>query len=781
MKYLFNILIVLLLVLLNSCIISPKEDSTSLQTEKATPPENINIFPYTTHSAVISWNENLEANSNSIYISTDELGVYELIQTINDNTYIIQNLSTDIKYFFRVSTSYNNIGESRRSSPVFIIIVDLQKPVGLTSTVASSTSLNISWSAVSESTGYKIYRSSSSSGNYTLIGSTSETNYTDTGLESGTTYFYKISGRKNDGEGPLSDFFSTFTPVSVPTGLQGTLQSVNSIKLSWNSVQKATEYVVYRSLSDSGPFNPIATTVELSTLDSELSQLTDYYYRVSAKNSNGEGDLSETILMSTPPSPPANIILTVLSSSSIKIDWDTVSGATGYKIYRALTSTGTYTTIVSTSETNYTDNGLESGTTYFYKISSVRNNGEGALSNFVSAFTPVSVPTGLLGTVQSMNSIRLTWNSVQKATEYIVYRSLVPEGPFNSIATTAELNILDSGLSQLTDYYYKVSAKNSNGEGNLSEPISISIAPPSTPENITSTVLSSSSIKLDWDTVSGATGYKIYRSSGGDYTLAGTVSNNSFTNTGLSLNVYYYYKITAVNISGESIMSPPVDVIIKPPAAPTNIQAVPYTESSIRISWDAVEEALFYDVYRGTRSGDYIMYNKINTAIITNTYYIDTGLTAGDPTEYQYRVRAINAIGTSVESATARSYVLPIPLNKAMWYSSSFSYSYNQYSSNSRKYFSIPINDDNINISIEIITRDFEWGNPAGSFSMNVLWNQNNSMLGGSEIDTPYFMGGGASTAYEKQISPPSSGYLILRFNLSAMESAHLTFRIKYE
>jgi hypothetical protein len=86
---------------------------------------------------------------------------------------------------------------------------------------------------------------------------------------------------------------------------------------------------------------------------------------------------------------------------------------------------------------------------------------------------------------------------------------------------------------------------------------------PSTPSGLSAAAVSSTSINLSWTQTSGATSYDIYRStsSGGTFARIGTEptvssgSTTSFTETGLTASTTYYYKISALNASGESAAS----------------------------------------------------------------------------------------------------------------------------------------------------------------------------------------------------------------------------------
>lgn len=68
------------------------------------------------------------------------------------------------------------------------------------------------------------------------------------------------------------------------------------------------------------------------------------------------------------PQTPTGLKAVKVSSTSIKLTWSKVSGATGYEVYRAASSTGTYTKIKTLSLNYITNTGLARGRTYYYKV-----------------------------------------------------------------------------------------------------------------------------------------------------------------------------------------------------------------------------------------------------------------------------------------------------------------------------------------------------------------------------------------------------------------------------
>lgn len=175
----------------------------------------------------------------------------------------------------------------------------------------------------------------------------------------------------------------------------------------------------------------------------------------------------------------------------------------------------------------------------------------------------VSTPTAKVD-VASYNSNKITWNKVSKASGYQVYRSTSKDGkyaPIKTIKSGNTVNYTDAKLTTGKTYYYKVRAyKTVNGSKTYSNYSKIVSAKPKliTP----SATLSSKNKKVyvKWNKVSGASGYQVYRatSKNGKYSLAKAVnsSTTSYTNTGVSKNKGYYYKVRAYKkVDGKKVYS----------------------------------------------------------------------------------------------------------------------------------------------------------------------------------------------------------------------------------
>ena len=93
----------------------------------------------------------------------------------------------------------------------------------------------------------------------------------------------------------------------------------------------------------------------------------------------------------TPPAVPAGLAATA-GNAQISLTWTTASGATGYKVKRATSAGGLYSTVGTPSVASFTNTGLTNGTTYHYVVSSTNEDGESANSASVSATPDAGQP-----------------------------------------------------------------------------------------------------------------------------------------------------------------------------------------------------------------------------------------------------------------------------------------------------------------------------------------------------------------------------------------------------
>ena len=165
----------------------------------------------------------------------------------------------------------------------------------------------------------------------------------------------------------------------IPTNFKATSSSYNSINITWSRVTGANGYEVYRSTSSAGTYSLITRTTAANYNNIGLTTNSNYYYKTRSYRMVGNARVysgySTTISAKPVPATPTNVKSTRINSKSIKLIWNGVTGANGYEVYRATSSTGTYGFLTRPSYLSYTNVGLITGRTYYYKIRSYRTVG----------------------------------------------------------------------------------------------------------------------------------------------------------------------------------------------------------------------------------------------------------------------------------------------------------------------------------------------------------------------------------------------------------------------
>jgi fibronectin type 3 domain-containing protein len=452
-------------------------------------------------------------------------------------------------------------------------------------------------------------------------------------------------------------------PLPVPTGLTATPGN-SKVTLNWSASKGARRYHVKRSFTSGGRYWYLDTTWKTSFTDRHVKNGHTYYYVVSAvgweEHSKNSAEVAATPSQGpvTVPTTPSGFSATA-GNGQVTLSWNASSGATGYHLKRSSASGGPYTQIAAPTGTSATDSGLTNGTTYFYVVSAFNSAGESTNSAPVSTTPKLpmpGVPTGLSATAGNQQ-IALSWSVGSGATSYNVKRSTTSGGPYTQVSAPTGTNFTDTGLTNGTTYFYVVSAVNASGESaNSTQASGTPKAPvPAVPTGLSATG-GNLQVSLSWNTSSGATSYNVKRSatSGGPYTVVGSPTATSFTDTGLTAGTTYFYVVSAVNASGESANSTPASASTNTalPTAPSGVLATA-GNNQIVVEWSAVSGATGYKVKRATSSGG--PYTLVATPMITS--FTDTSVTDG--TTYFYVVSAINSSGEGANSAQVSAAPLP--------------------------------------------------------------------------------------------------------------------------
>ena len=273
------------------------------------------------------------------------------------------------------------------------------------------------------------------------------------------------------------------------------------------------------------------------------------YYLVAS----AEGQFSLELTKVDPeqlPLAPADLEAVAIDEFSIGLTWEAAENATSYNIYR------NDEFLINVKDIAYTDENLKPNTDYCYIVKAYNDIMESQASEKACAKTiklVLDYPKTVLAVAESSSSIRLSWNSVEKAAGYKIY-----EGE-KEVAAVADTTCVIEGLEPGTEYCYSVSSFNGDVVSyNYDTPIFACATTkniiPEVPVNVVATATSASTITLTWDAATNATAYNVYYD--GEL-LKANVRVTRYNIINLEEDKEYCYTVSAVNGEEESAQCEP--------------------------------------------------------------------------------------------------------------------------------------------------------------------------------------------------------------------------------
>jgi hypothetical protein len=272
------------------------------------------------------------------------------------------------------------------------------------------------------------------------------------------------------------------SPPDQPDDLAATPLSGNEARLDWRDRSDNEEtFRIERRASIIAPYTEVGVVgADVTTFtDASLSPGTTYAFRIRACNAAGCSDYEGPVLVTTlavqsAPAAPDGLVASAVSSSEIVLEWtDNASNEDEFRVERRLDTSGVFEPVGGTGPdvTAFSDDGLEPGTTYVYRVRACNAAGCSEFSAEASATTPApsppEPPSGLIAEGISSSQIRLEWtdNADDETRFEVQRRPSQGGGGWDTVATlgTDVTTYVDGGLQADTGYGYRVRACNEAG------------------------------------------------------------------------------------------------------------------------------------------------------------------------------------------------------------------------------------------------------------------------------------------------------------------------------
>ncbi|WP_316636773.1 hypothetical protein [uncultured Ruminococcus sp.] len=513
----------------------------------------------------------------------------------------------------------------------------------ITQTVSEPEGIRLHWDTSDNVHAYRIYRQSSDG--WQRIAETSTDEYLDMDLTPGETYTYTIRCVNSKGKF-VSDFNTNgwrvkYNGIDTPQITEIIAQN-DGVNMTWDAVENAVKYRVYRKTPGKG-WTRIAELSDTAYFDGDIEENTDYLYTIRCVNDKGgfmsgfnkDGWKVHYQGVDTP-----QITEITAQNDGVSMTWDAVENAVSYRVYRKLPG-GSWTRIAQLSDTSYFDGNITQNTDYLYTVRCVNEQG-GFMSGYNKDGWKISykgVDTPQIAEIGSnADGIRFTWEPVEGAVNYRVYRKTPGQG-WTRIAEQTDTEYLDIDCQLNTAYIYTVRCVNEQG-GFMSDYNKDGWkATYSGVENPAFTEVKNEpeGIRLTWDAIDGVTAYRVYARGANGWDRLIETKDTTFFDDKIPFGTTRRYTIRAINDHGDfaSDFNEQGWTITYTGVDTPQITSLESTADGVRITWDPVEGAVQYRVfYKGADGWERL-------AVTEGTEFVDISAQAGST--YIYTVRCLGS------------------------------------------------------------------------------------------------------------------------------------------
>ncbi len=517
----------------------------------------------------------------------------------------------------------------------------------------SSTTITVSWNAVSGATKYQV--------DYRLVGTSSFTKASDTETKTsydvkyltvGSTYEFRVRAYA----GKWMSYSKTVTCQALPAQINGaSLKLVsNGISITWSKYSDINGVRIYRSTKkDSGysQIKSIASNTTISYTDTSVKYNQTYYYKLLAYktvNGNEYSSYSNPYQVTYALKTPA-MLYDRLSAASVKITVGT-DGCQDSLVYYVSSDGKITLRETETTDETVTLEGLTLGKQYTVFCKEKTALGESEWGKLTFTALPKSVDGVKVSGVNSC--VRISYQVQSDADGYYIFKALSADGEFKKIGEVINPETAyfdDADIKLNVAYFYKVqSFKKKDGKvyaGDLFDDSIKAVYRVGTPLGITTETINPYSFTVHWKASNHASTYILqYKQNGGKWVTVKNIKGTSYRIRRLTPGKKYVFRVCGVDAKlGSGSYSSEKKLKLLPPT-PT-IKSVKKVSKGIKITYTPVEYSTGYAVFRSTsKNGTYKKIAVIPSAKTTS--YVDKNVKKNKT--YYYKVWCYHVVGKKV-------------------------------------------------------------------------------------------------------------------------------------
>lgn len=423
--------------------------------------KNLAVTKRTDSEITLKWDTVKDATGYNIYIKKS--GVWYDIGEVFENRCTVTNLKATTLNDIAIEAFMQqgeNIYKSKNTTKISVYTAP-GKTSSITVDSRTSDSITFKWIGVSGATGYRVYMFKG--GAWTLVSTQTGTSYKATSLSANGNYGFYVQAYRADSYGTAYSTQCTtkyiYTAPSKTASIYTISRNANSINVSWQKIEGASGYQVY--MLQGSTWKLKSTQTGLSYMATGLSQGTSNSFMVKAYRTDGDGTAVATVYSTkniyTAPGITSSITASSVKNTSMKLTWQLVNNASGYRVYKKVGKK--YVNVGTVTGNELTVTGLSSATVYQFAVKAYRNDSDGivwASSYKTMKYKTAPGVTSKISTTRAKNAVKLTWNKVSRASGYKIY--IKKNGKWTLLRTQTNRSYTIKGLRRKTNYQFAVRA-----------------------------------------------------------------------------------------------------------------------------------------------------------------------------------------------------------------------------------------------------------------------------------------------------------------------------------